>query len=57
MEKHIRNPKTQNLKEKLSQEVEDRNLRELPAKAFNRVWDNEVDAETWDNWRPPDDRP
>jgi len=46
----------QSPKEEPSQERGDGNLRRLSTNTFNRIWDNEVDAETWDNWRPPDAR-
>lgn len=41
-------------REVLNPEKERRNLSDLSANSFNRIWDNEVDAETWDDWRPPD---
>ena len=35
-------------------EKESRNPSDLSANTFNRIWDNEVDAETWDNWSGTD---
>lgn len=46
----------QSPKEEPSRESEEGNLMELSASTFNRIWDNEIDAEIWDNWRPPDAR-
>lgn len=31
-------------------DLERRMFAELSATSFNRIWDNTVDAEVWDNW-------
>ena len=40
-------------KEKNSEEFEEGKFSNLSEKTFNRIWDNDTDAEIWDNWRPP----